>query len=117
VIAIFLDRMREGAPTEIFGDGSQTRDFVFVGDVVEAVLAAEAHDGGVFNVGTGVETSIMDLHGLCRRVTGVDRKPELRPARAGDVLRSVIDPSLAARELGWRPRHDLEEGLRKTWAS
>jgi UDP-glucose 4-epimerase len=117
VIAIFLDRMRDGAPTEIFGDGSQTRDFVFVGDVVEAVLAAEAHDGGVFNVGTGVETSVLDLHGLCRRVTGVDREPELRPARPGDVLRSVIDPSLAARELGWRPRHELEEGLRKTWAA
>jgi UDP-glucose 4-epimerase len=115
VIAIFLNRMREGAPTEIFGDGRQTRDFVYVGDVVDAVLAAVGHGGGVFNVGTGVETSVNDLHALCRLVTGVDREAELKPVRAGEVLRSVIDPSLAARELGWRPQHDLEAGLRKTW--
>jgi UDP-glucose 4-epimerase len=115
VIAIFLDRMRDGARTQIFGDGRQTRDFVYVGDVVDAVLAAVGHGGGIFNVGTGVETSIADLHALCRLVTGVDHEPEFLPARAGDVLRSVIDPSLAARELGWRPRHDLETGLRKTW--
>jgi UDP-glucose 4-epimerase len=115
VIAIFLDRMRDGTPTQIFGDGRQTRDFVYVGDVVDAVLAAVGHGGGVFNVGTGVETTIADLHALCRRVTGVDSEPELKPARAGDVLRSVVDPSLAERELGWRPQHDLEAGLRKTW--
>jgi UDP-glucose 4-epimerase len=115
VIAIFLDRMRDRAETQIFGDGRQTRDFVYVGDVVDAVLAAVGHGGGVFNVGTGMETSVADLHALCRRVTGVDREPVFRPARAGDVLRSVIDPSLAARELGWRPQHDLEAGLRKTW--
>jgi UDP-glucose 4-epimerase len=115
VIAIFLDRMRDGAETQIFGDGRQTRDFVYVGDVVDAVLAAVGHGGGVFNVGTGVETTIGDLHALCRRVTGVDREPELKPARAGEVLHSVIDPSLAERELGWRPQHDLEAGLRKTW--
>jgi UDP-glucose 4-epimerase len=115
VIAIFLNRMREGAPTQIFGDGSQTRDFVYVSDVVHAVLAAVGHGGGVFNVGAGIETSVADLHALCRLVTGVDREPEFLPARPGDVMRSVIDPSLAARELGWRPRHDLEMGLRKTW--
>jgi UDP-glucose 4-epimerase len=115
VVAIFLDRMRDGAPTRIFGDGRQTRDFVYVGDVVDAVLAAVGHGGGVFNVGTGVETSIADLHALCRLVTGVDRDPEFLPARPGDVLHSVVDPSLAAGELGWRSRHDLETGLRKTW--
>jgi UDP-glucose 4-epimerase len=115
VIAIFLDRMRDGQPTRIFGDGRQTRDFVYVGDVVEAVLAAIPHEGGVFNVGTGIETTIADLHALCRRITGVDREPETAAARTGDVLRSVIDPSLAERELGWRPEHDLEAGLRKTW--
>jgi UDP-glucose 4-epimerase len=116
VIAIFLERMKAGEPTQIFGDGSQTRDFIYVGDVVDAVLAAAAHDGGVFNVGTGVETSVTELHELCRRVTGVDRKPEHGPPRAGDVLRSVIDPALAGRELGWRPAHDLSAGLAETWA-
>jgi UDP-glucose 4-epimerase len=115
VIAIFLDRMRDGETTRIFGDGRQTRDFVYVGDVVEAVLAAIPHEGGVFNIGTGVETTIADLHALCRQITGVDREPEPAPARTGDVLHSVIDPSLAERELGWRPRHDLDAGLRKTW--
>jgi UDP-glucose 4-epimerase len=115
VIAIFLDRMRDGEPTRIFGDGQQTRDFIYVGDVVEAVLAAIPHEGGVFNIGTGIETKIADLHELCGRITGVDRKPEQAPARTGDVLRSVIDPSLAERELGWRSKDDLESGLRKTW--
>jgi len=115
VIAIFLDRMRDGEPTLIFGDGRQTRDFVYVGDVVEAVLAAIPNAGGVFNVGTGIGTTIADLHALCRRVTGVEREPDSAPARTGDVLHSVIDPSLAERELGWRPQHDLEAGLRKTW--
>jgi UDP-glucose 4-epimerase len=117
VIAIFLERMRAGEPTQIFGDGQQTRDFVHVDDVVQAMLAGGGHGGGVFNIGTGKETSISELHELCRRVTGVDQEPEMKPARAGDVVRSVIDPGLAERELGWRAKHDLEAGLRKTWDS
>jgi UDP-glucose 4-epimerase len=115
VVAIFLDRMRDGEPTQIFGDGRQTRDFVYVGDVVEAVLAAERFAGGVLNVGTGRETAVLDLHALCSRITGSEAEPEHREARPADVLRSVVDPSAAERELGWRARHDLEEGLRKTW--
>jgi UDP-glucose 4-epimerase len=115
VIAIFLNRMHEGSPTQIFGDGRQTRDFVYVGDVVDAMLRAAEHDGGVFNVGTGIETSVLDLHEACRRVTGVEREPDFAEARAGDVLHSVIDPSLAGRELGWRAEHDLEAGLAETW--
>ncbi|MDX6508768.1 MAG: UDP-glucose 4-epimerase [Gaiellaceae bacterium] len=117
VVAIFLDRMQAGESTTIFGDGAQTRDFIYVGDVVRAVLAAGGHEGGVFNVGTGAEKSINEVHEACRRVTGVDREPEYAPARAGDVLRSVIDPSLAGDELGWRAEHDLDSGLRETWAS
>ncbi len=117
VVAIFLDRMQAGESTTIFGDGEQTRDFIYVGDVVRAVLAAGGHEGGVYNVGTGVEKSINEVHEACRRVTGDDREPEYGPARAGDVLRSVIDPSLAGRELGWRAEHDLDSGLRETWAS
>jgi UDP-glucose 4-epimerase len=115
VIAIFLDAMAAERETKIFGDGGQTRDFVYVGDVVRATLAAAGHAGGVFNVGTGVETSVNELHAACRRVTGYEREPEHGPARPGDVLRSVIDPSLAERELGWRPEHELEDGLRLTW--
>ena len=115
VVAIFLDAMAAGRETTIFGDGNQTRDFVFVGDVVRATLAAAGHRGGVFNVGTGIETTINDLHAACRRVTGSGHEPEHGPERPGDVRRSVVDPSLAERELGWRPEHELETGLRLTW--
>jgi UDP-glucose 4-epimerase len=115
VIAIFLERMARGADTQIFGDGTQTRDFVFVGDVVRAMLAAAGRDGGVYNIGTGIETSISDLHALCRNITGSTRLPDRAPARSGDVMRSVIDPSRAAAELGWTPEYDLDRGLRETW--
>jgi UDP-glucose 4-epimerase len=117
VIAIFLNRLAAGQETSIFGDGEQTRDFIFVEDVVSGVLAATGHEGGVFNIGTGVETSVTELHAVCRRVTGIDREPTYEAARPGDISRSVIDPSLAGRELGWRAEHSLEDGLRLTWES
>ena len=116
VVAIFLERMAEGATSTIFGDGSQTRDFVYVGDVVRAVLAAAGHDGGVFNVGTGAELSVSALYEACRRVTGFDRPAEHAPARPGDLMRSVLDPGLAAAQLGWRPETSLEAGLAETWS-
>jgi UDP-glucose 4-epimerase len=114
VVAIFLDRLAAGDETTIFGDGEQTRDFVHVRDVVRAVLAAAGHDGGVFNVGTGVETSINELHAACRRVTGSDSKPAYESERPGEIRRSVTDPARAERELGWRAEHALEDGLRLT---
>jgi UDP-glucose 4-epimerase len=115
VVSIFLERMARGEETIIFGDGLQTRDFVYVGDVVDALLAAAAHDGGTYNVGTGEELSVLDLHRACAAVAGVDAGPKLEDARLGDVRRSVLDVSLAARELGWRPRTSLDDGLRATW--
>jgi UDP-glucose 4-epimerase len=115
VVAIFLERMAAGDETAIFGDGEQTRDFIYVGDVVAAVLAAAERDGGVFNVGTGVETSVNELHAACRRVSGDEREPKYLEARPGDIGRSAIDPALAARELGWRAEQSLDEGLRLTW--
>jgi UDP-glucose 4-epimerase len=115
VVAIFLDRMAAGEETTVFGDGEQTRDFVYVGDVVAAVLAAAGHEGGTFNVGTGVETSINELHAACRRVTGDDREPRYEPPRPGDIRRSVTDPSLAAHDLGWKAAQSLDEGLALTW--
>jgi UDP-glucose 4-epimerase len=117
VIAIFLERMAAGEPTTIFGDGTQTRDFIYVGDIVRGVLAAIEHAGGVYNIGTGVETSVNELHAACRRVSGVDREPEYAAERPGEIQRSVTDPGLAARELGWRPEASLEEGLKLTWQS
>ncbi len=115
VVAIFLERMLRGEPTTIFGDGSQERDFVYVQDVAAAALAAVGHDGGVFNVGTGEPTSIERLHALCREVSGDGRPPEAGPPRAGDLKRSVLDPTRTERALGWRSRTLLEDGLGRTW--
>ena len=117
VIAIFLERLAAGEGTTIFGDGEQTRDFIYVGDVVRGVLAAVDYRGGVYNIGTGIETSINELHAVCRRVTGVDSEPVYAEERPGDIRRSVTDPLLAERELGWRVEHPLEDGLRLTWES
>ena len=117
VVAIFLGRLHDGQQARIFGDGLQTRDYVYVGDVVRATLAAVGHRGGVFNVGTGVQTTVVDLYELCRRVSGVEAEPEFAPPRLGECRHSVVDPSLAGRELDWRPEVSLEEGLRATWES
>jgi UDP-glucose 4-epimerase len=117
VVAIFLERLAAGEETTIFGGGGQTRDFIYVGDVVRGVLAAIAHEGGIYNIGTGVETSVNELHAVCRRVAGIEREPAYAQARPGDIRRSVTDPSLAARELDWRSETSLEEGLRLTWES
>ena len=115
VIAIFLERMAADQPTRIFGDGRQSRDFIYVTDVARAMLAATGYAGGVFNVGTGIETSVLELHRSCRRVAGSEREPELAPPRLGDLHRSVLDPTKAERELGWRPEETLESGLKRTW--
>jgi UDP-glucose 4-epimerase len=115
VVAIFMNALRDGKTPRIYGDGRQTRDYVFVGDVVSATLAAAGHDGGVFNVGTGSETSVVELYERIQRVSGIERAPEHAEPRAGELQRSVLDPSLAARELGWRPQSSLDEGLAATW--
>jgi UDP-glucose 4-epimerase len=118
VVAIFLDRLRDGRETEIFGDGSQTRDFVYVGDVARALIAAAAApSGGVYNVGTGAATAILELHRSCAEVAGVEREPIFGAARRGDLRHSVIDASRAAGELGWRAGKTLSEGLAETWST
>jgi len=117
VIAIFLERMAAGDSTAIFGDGQQSRDFVYVGDVTDAVLRAAEADGGVYNVGTGVDTTILHLHEQCRRVSGDAREPAFEPPRAGDLKRNVLDISRIRRDLGWQPATSLEDGLRLTWDS
>ena len=117
VIAIFTDRLRAAEGITIYGDGEQTRDFVFVGDVVMAVLAAIGRDAGTFNVGTGKETSVNALFEATRRVAGADTVPQYAPARAGEILRSVLDVSLAEHALDWRPQSSLDDGLRATWES
>ena len=115
VVAIFMGLLHEGGTPTIFGDGLQTRDYVYVGDVARAFLLALERGTGVYNVGTGVETSVADLYAAIRAATGVDRDARFAPARLGELQRSVIDPGLAARELDWRPRHSLAEGLAEAW--
>jgi UDP-glucose 4-epimerase len=117
VVAIFMGLLSGGGDTpKIYGDGRQTRDYVFVADVARAMLAALEHDGGVFNVGTGVETSVVELYDAIQRASGVTREAAFAEARLGELQRSVLDISLAERELGWRPEHSLDDGLARTWA-
>jgi UDP-glucose 4-epimerase len=115
VVAIFFNKLRDGETPKVFGDGRQTRDYVYVGDVVRATLAATERDGGVYNVGTGRETSVVELLDLCQRVAGTSIEPEFAPARQGELQRNVLDPSRAVDELAWRPERSLEDGLRETW--
>jgi UDP-glucose 4-epimerase len=114
VVAIFFNTLRAGETPKVFGDGRQTRDYVYVGDVARATLAAAERDG-VYNVGTGRETSVVELLELCQRIAGTNFEPEFAPARPGEIQRAVVDPSRAVDELGWRPEHSLEDGLRETW--
>lgn len=115
VVAIFLGRLRDGEICKIFGDGKQERDYVYVGDVVQAILAAAEVESGVFNVGTGRAISVLELYELCRKVAGSDLAATHEPARSGELQRSVLDVGKAADELGWRPETSLEDGLRRTW--
>jgi UDP-glucose 4-epimerase len=115
VVAIFGSRLLRGDPCSIFGDGSQTRDYVFVGDVVEAFFAASSKgDGETFNIGTGVETSVNDLYARLAAICGVDAEPEYKPARPGELNRSCLSSVKAGEILGWSPQKKLDEGLAET---
>jgi UDP-glucose 4-epimerase len=115
VVAIFLGALRRGERPRIYGDGTQTRDYVYVGDVARATLGALGHDGGVYNVGTGQETSVLELYELCRRTAVSDVAAEHVAARPGELARSVLDPSRAASDLGFQAFVGLEDGLQATW--
>ena len=113
VVAIFAGRLLSGQPCTIFGDGSQTRDFVYVDDVVDAFARAAERGGGlVLNIGTGHETSVNDLYRTMAAHAGDERPAMAAPARAGELQRSCLDPSRAGIHLGWRPWTNLEEGTR-----
>jgi UDP-glucose 4-epimerase len=116
VVAIFLERMARGEETVIFGDGGHSRDFVYVDDVIGAMLAVAGEGGGPYNVGTGRALTIGELHQACARVSGSTAEPRHEAARLGDVYRSVLDVSRIERERSWRAQVDLEAGLRRTWA-
>lgn len=112
VVAIFLNRLLSGEPCVINGDGLQTRDYVYVGDVVAANLASIGRKGFfVYNVGTGRETSVVELYWLLAKAVGVEKPPVHGPEKPGEQRRSVISSELMRRELGVYPSVSLEEGL------
>ena len=115
VVAIFAGRLLSGQPCTVFGTGEQTRDFVYVDDVTDALLtAAERADGQLLNIGTGVEISVNDLYRTMAGMVGGPDDPERGSARPGELDRSALDPTRAASELGWRPVTSLDDGLQAT---
>jgi UDP-glucose 4-epimerase len=116
VIAIFCGLLASGGRPTVFGDGTQTRDYIYVGDVVAAALAAaESGASGPVNIGTGIESSVLDLIAALGRLAGrEDFEPEFAAPRPGEVQRITLDAARAERELGWRPGVSLEDGLRST---
>jgi UDP-glucose 4-epimerase len=119
VIAIFCGLLKEGGRPTVFGDGTQTRDYIYVGDVVSAALAAaDAQATGPINIGTGKETNVLELIEALKGLSGNESfEPNFEPERTGEVQRITIDAGRAERELGWRAEMDLEDGLRITLES
>ena len=124
VVAIFCGRILEGLPLRVFGDGMQTRDYVYVGDVAEATFRAATMplprprrvDDRAFNVGTGAETSVVEVAERLRAVSGVDAPIEFAPKRPGEQERSSVVIDKARTVLDWRPQRSLDEGLAATYA-
>jgi UDP-glucose 4-epimerase len=116
VVAIFAQALLSGKPTRVFGDGSNTRDYVYVDDVVDAFVRASGTKGGGqrFNIGTGVETSDRQLHSAVAAAAGAPDDPEFAPPRLGDLKRSCLDVRLAEMVLGWHPQIKLDDGIRRT---
>jgi UDP-glucose 4-epimerase len=112
VIPIFCGAALAGRELTVYGDGTQTRDYVYVGDVVRAFLAAaDADRPGIWNIGTGTETSVLDLVRIIGEIAGRPLQPRLCPPRPGELARSVLDVSRATRELGWRASVSLAQGI------
>lgn len=123
VVAIFCDRLIDGTPLTIYGDGGQTRDYVFVGDVARANLAAATVqlpaptnvDSRAFNIGTSIETDVVELATLLKSVSGGTSELVHAPARAGEQRRSAVRIDKAGKVLGWKPKVTLRDGLRDTY--
>jgi UDP-glucose 4-epimerase len=123
VVAIFCNKVLKGEPLTVFGDGKQTRDYVFAGDVARANLAAATvqlpparqFDVRAFNIGTGRETSVLELAATLQRAAGTSVPVQHLPARAGELPRSAVSNEKAVASLGWQPKVNLEDGLRMTY--
>ena len=116
MVAIFCGNLAAGKPSTIYGGGEQTRDYVYVGDVAHANVLAleEGASPGAYNVGTGTETSVNRLYELLKEISEKDLPSEHGPAKPGELMRSTVDPTKAARVLGWHPQVGLAGGLKET---
>jgi UDP-glucose 4-epimerase len=115
VVAIFTRQMLQGERPTIFGKGDKTRDYIHVSDVATANLVAmEGDRNGIYNIGTGVETSDQEMFNLLAELTGYQSNPYYAPVRKGEIYKICLDSSKAQKELGWQPRFLLREGLRET---
>jgi UDP-glucose 4-epimerase len=115
VVAIFSAKLLDRERPLIFGDGAQTRDFVYVDDVADAFVRAVEKGGGLtLNIGTGVETSVQKLYDQMAKLTGFREKADYKPARTGELQRSAVDAGRAEMHLGWKPFTVLEDGLART---
>jgi UDP-glucose 4-epimerase len=118
VVAIFSDHLLRGDAPTIFGDGTQTRDYIHVRDVSRAfVVAGESGTAATFNVGTSRETSVVDLLAALQAAAGTSIEPRFEPLRTGELLRSCLDSGRLRAQLGWEPTVELEAGLRETFAT
>jgi UDP-glucose 4-epimerase len=116
VVAIFSHHLHVGQAPTLFGHGKPTRDYVYVEDVVRALLAATGKQG-TYNIATGVETDVLTVWNELRRAAGSEIEPQLADLRPGELQHSRLDISLAARELGWRPEVPISEGLQRTYTA
>lgn len=115
VVSVFVDKLLKGEKPVIFGDGEQTRDFVYVEDVAKANIAAlTCGDNAVINIGTGHPTSVNELLGLMNELNGTDVLPDYQPERPGDIRHSYLKNDKARSILGWEPEVTLREGLKRT---
>jgi len=118
VVAIFSDHLLRGKAPTVYGDGLQTRDYIHVGDVSRAfLLAGESGRAGTFNVGSGRETSVLQLLDMLQSLAGTELDPRFEPLRPGELIRSCLDSSRLRAELGWTPTVALDEGLRGSFRS
>lgn len=115
VIAIFCNRILEGQKCDIFGDGNQKRDYVFVGDLARANVLSLRAAVGIYNLGTGIEISVNDLINILVKATGITANVHYLPYRAGEVHRIALDISKAGKVIGWFPEVSFEDGLTRTW--
>ena len=118
VVAIFSGLLARGESPTVYGDGAPTRDYVHVSDVARAImLAGDAGQGGTYNVARGEETSVLRLLEILQDAAGTSVEPRFEPLRPGELRRSMLDPSRAERDFGWRAEIDVESGLRETYAT